>query len=140
MAIKIFDFECINGHRFEGSFASLAEMQEQLEAGLVRCPVCDAKEVKKLPTAAHISEAAAKKHRRRELQFAAEALMREVSKAAENAEDVGENLAREARRMLRGETPRRLVKGQCTEEEARELLEEGIGLLPVPESSGKTLN
>lgn len=42
--------------------------------------------------------------------------------------------------MKRGESKRRLVKGKCSLRQAQELIEEGIEVLPVPESSGKTLN
>ena len=66
--------------------------------------------------------------------------MTEIRKVADRAEDVGENFAEESRRMKRGESKRRLVKGKCTLREAEKLLEEGIEVLPVPESSGKTLN
>ena len=77
---------------------------------------------------------------RRKVQEAREALMTEIRKVADRAEDVGENFAEESRRMKRGESKRRLVKGKCTLREAEKLLEEGIEVLPVPESSGKTLN
>ena len=65
---------------------------------------------------------------------------RKAQEAAEKAEDVGENFAEESRRMKRGESKRRLVKGKCSLRQAQELIEEGIEVLPVPESSGKTLN
>lgn len=63
-----------------------------------------------------------------------------VRKAAESAVDVGEDFPRQARAMYRGALPQRLIKGMCTRKEARELVEEGIGVVPLPESAGKTLN
>ena len=42
--------------------------------------------------------------------------------------------------MYRGDMTQRLIKGMCTRKEARELVEEGIGVVPLPESAGKTLN
>jgi hypothetical protein len=58
-----------------------------------------------------------------------------------HTEDVGENFAAEARRMHEGEAVERGIRGQATPEEARELLEEGIPVLPLvlPESAKKTL-
>ena len=55
---------------------------------------------------------------RRKVQEAREALMTEIRKVADRAEDVGENFAEESRRMKRGESKRRLVKGKCTLREA----------------------
>lgn len=52
MPIKYFDFLCENGHTFEGSFASLKEMDRQLTQQLVRCPICDSPDVRRtLPRA-----------------------------------------------------------------------------------------
>ncbi|RHJ34498.1 DUF1178 family protein [Sutterella sp. AM11-39] len=144
MPLKYFDFCCCNGHKFEGCFASLEDMQSQLADGLLRCPVCDTADVKKLPSASRLAAAKTDAKTREELrskvEAAREALMTEIRKAAEKAEDVGENFAEESRRMKRGESKRRLVKGKCSLRQAQELIEEGIEVLPVPESSGKTLN
>lgn len=144
MPLKYFDFCCCNGHKFEGCFASLEDMQSQLADCLLRCPVCDTADVKKLPSASRLAAAKTDAKRREELrskvEAAREALMTEIRKAAEKAEDVGENFAEESRRMKRGESKRRLVKGKCSLRQAQELIEEGIEVLPVPESSGKTLN
>lgn len=145
MPIKYFDFLCENGHTFEGSFASLEEMDRQLTQQLVRCPICDSPDVRRLPSAAHIAEggqaeAAREAERREKIEQAVERIMTEVRKAADRAEDVGENFVEESRRMQSGQAQRRLIKGKCTIGEARQLRQEGIDVLPVSESSGKTLN
>ena len=133
MPLKFFDFCCCNGHKFEGCFASVEEMQSQLADGLVRCPICDTADVRKVPSASRLAavktDDKSQDELRRKVQEAREALMTEIRKVADRAEDVGENFAK-----------RRLVKGKCTLREAEKLLEEGIEVLPVPESSGKTLN
>ena len=49
-----------------------------------------------------------------------------------HTEDVGPRFAEEARRMHHGETPERHIRGQSTPQETRELLEEGIPVLPLP--------
>lgn len=144
MPIKYFDFICENGHKFEGSFPSLEEMHRQMQNGLVRCPMCDTAEVHKIPSASRLSskgcDEAQGERARTQLQAVSERLMTAIRKAADRAEDVGENFAEESRRMKRGESPRRLVKGKCSLQQAEELREEGIDVLPIPESSGKTLN
>ena len=47
----VFDLGCAHGHRFEGWFPSGEDFERQQGAGLVRCPVCDAAEVSRLPSA-----------------------------------------------------------------------------------------
>lgn len=144
MTIKFFDFLCANGHRFEGSFPSLEEMNRQLQARLVRCPVCGEADVRRLPSASHLATKSGEKAQARRgeerMREKVEAIMSAVREAANRAQDVGEDFARESRRMKNGLAPRRLIKGQCSVKEAEKLIEEGISVLPVPESSGKTLN
>jgi hypothetical protein len=48
------------------------------------------------------------------------------------SEDVGKGFAEEARRIHHGESPARAVHGQATAEDARALVEEGVGILPLP--------
>ncbi len=51
---------------------------------------------------------------------------------AKNTEDVGDAFAQEVRRIHHGEAPERGIRGQATAEEAMELLEEGVAVLPLP--------
>ena len=56
-------------------------------------------------------------------------------------EDVGPQFAKEARRMHHGEAPERAIRGQASAQEAVQLLEEGIAVLPLllPEAVKHTL-
>lgn len=59
--------------------------------------------------------------------------MRKVRAHVEaNAENVGPRFAEEARRMHNDETETRGIYGEASLEEARELAEEGIDVLPLP--------
>ena len=49
-----------------------------------------------------------------------------------NTEDVGAQFAQEARRIHHGEVQERAIRGQATPDEAMELLEEGIAVVPLP--------
>jgi hypothetical protein len=49
-----------------------------------------------------------------------------------NTDDVGERFAEEARRIHYGETEERGIRGQASREETEALMEEGIGVLPLP--------
>jgi hypothetical protein len=53
-----------------------------------------------------------------------------------NTTDVGTRFAEEARKIHYGEAPERGIRGQTSAREARELMEEGIGVLPfaLPEA------
>ncbi len=50
----------------------------------------------------------------------------------ENADYVGPNFAEEARKIHYGETPDRHIYGEATPREARELVEEGVDVAPLP--------
>jgi hypothetical protein len=50
----------------------------------------------------------------------------------ENADYVGPNFAEEARKIHYGETPDRHIYGEATPKQARELVEEGVDVAPLP--------
>ncbi len=64
-----------------------------------------------------------------ELRKMLSALREHVEK---NAENVGERFVEEARSMHLGEIEHRSIYGQATPAEARELIEEGVEILPLP--------
>ena len=49
-----------------------------------------------------------------------------------NTTDVGSQFAEEARKMHYGESEERNIRGQASIEETKDLLEEGIEVLPLP--------
>lgn len=59
-----------------------------------------------------------------------------------HTEDVGGDFAEEARKIHYGETKERAIRGQATQEETQELIEEGIDImpLPIPQSLKRPLN
>lgn len=78
---------------------------------------------------------------REQLQAMQSAWQQWSRKVAENTEDVGKSFAEEARRMHYGEIDERAIRGQTSTQEAMELLDEGIGVLPLalPEGRGGSL-
>ena len=59
--------------------------------------------------------------------------LREVKKhVLANAENVGEKFGEEARKIHYGESEVRGIYGQTTPDEAVELMEEGISIMPLP--------
>ena len=61
-----------------------------------------------------------------------EAWMKMVKHVIANTEDVGQNFAEEARKIHYGESEERNIRGQASVEETKDLLEEGIDVLPLP--------
>ena len=55
-----------------------------------------------------------------------------LRKVADASEDVGEQFPEEARRIHYQEVPERPIRGQVSLDETKELLEEGILIMPVP--------
>ncbi|WP_374405543.1 DUF1178 family protein [Pelagerythrobacter sp.] len=141
----VFDLSCAEGHRFEGWFGSSDDFSSQLARGLVACPQCGSPEVAKAPMAPAVP---AKGNQRNEVQAARrpvaggkippevrramEALAKAQARALEKSTWVGEGFAEESRAMHYGEKDLAAIHGKATLEEAKELLDEGIGVAPLP--------
>jgi hypothetical protein len=65
------------------------------------------------------------------LEFQA-AYMQMAKEVLAKTEDVGEQFASEARKIHYGEEPERGIRGQVSRDEALELLDEGIDVMPLP--------
>ena len=135
--MKVLDLQCSAQHQFEGWFASEDDFQGQLARGLVECPMCGDTAVAKKLSAPRLNLGAAEPQRRQEVMTAPDvtlqaAWLKMVRHVMANTEDVGERFAEEARKIHYGETQERGIRGQATPEQTEALLEEGIGVLPMP--------
>lgn len=153
-----YDLVCAAPHAFDGWFRSSADFDAQAARGLVACPVCGSTAVAKAlmapavrtraatpaappvaspaeppvpsagPPAAPVPaglfppEAAEMVARLRALK----------AKLLEQSENVGRRFPEEARRIHYGEAPERAVYGEASPEEAQALIDEGVGILPLP--------
>jgi hypothetical protein len=142
----IFDLACTRGHRFEGWFASGEAFDRQQAGGQVRCPVCDAAEVSRLPSA-HVAvskggqvavpaPAASAPSPPVPTQDATAGMPAEVvarlREIVRGTENVGPRFPEEARRIHYNEAPARAIRGHASPEEADSLREEGIDFAPLP--------
>lgn len=155
--MKVLDLRCANGHPFEGWFANEADYQSQHARGLLTCPVCNDAQVAKALTAPRLNLKAAKKmsaapsggkagveavsaqgDAQRELLRAWMGISRALMNSSE---DVGTRFAEEARKMHYGESEDRSIRGKATPQEFRELVDEGVEVLPlmVPDAVKETL-
>ena len=140
----VFDLRCAQGHVFEAWFASSAGYESQRAGGLLACPICGGSEVGKAVMAPNIC---AKGNRRAEvvgspkpdpreptpeMVKAVLAKIAEVQAASlEKSEWVGGSFATRARAMHDGEEASALIHGQATPEEARDLMEDGVAVVPL---------
>jgi hypothetical protein len=53
--MKVFNLQCASGHGFEGWFASEVDYLRQTECGLLECPMCADKTVRRLPSAPRLN-------------------------------------------------------------------------------------
>ncbi len=141
--MKVLNLRCAHGHGFEGWFGSEAEFERQRDGGQIECPLCGDIAIAKGLSAPRLNLGAG----RREPAESAPAVpvpvpattesiearwMKAVRQVLASTEDVGERFAQEARRMHSGEIEERGIRGQATPQEAMALLEEGIGVMPLP--------
>jgi hypothetical protein len=127
---------CDHDHEFEGWFASSAAFDDQQGRGLVECPLCASKHVRKQIMAPAV---AGTKRRAPDGQTPArmQAMMMEAAgriraHVAENFDDVGDAFATEARAIHEGKAEDRGIYGQATAKEVRDLVEDGVPVAPLP--------
>jgi len=135
----VFDLVCTHGHVFEGWFASSDAFDEQKQASLVRCPVCDNHDVARRPgSRVHVrkGEAAVDTSAKPEAPEAIAGmpadLLAKLRELVKKTEDVGERFPEEARKMHYDETPKRAIRGKATREDADALRDEGIEFSSLP--------
>lgn len=144
----VLDLACTQEHRFEGWFASSANFESQLAGGLLVCPVCGDTQIHRLPSAPYVQtrsdstparpaasgpSASASTPPAPKVSAATVAhFVSTLRQMARKAEDVGERLPEEARRIHYGDAEARDIRGAASQDEIEELLDEGIMVLPVP--------
>ncbi len=129
----VYSLQCQNEHQFEAWFASSAAYEEQAAERKLVCPICNSRNVAKAPMAPALparggDRNAAPDELRKMRQFMT-GLRQHV---LQNAENVGRRFPEEARKIHYGDAERRQIYGEATLREARELVEEGIDVAPLP--------
>jgi hypothetical protein len=134
---------CDKAHSFESWFPNSESYDVQARRGLIACPECGSARVSKAIMAPAIV-GGEKRRKREEAPAAPVALLderqqrlREIARQLRqeiiaNSDDVGAKFPEEARAIHDGDAPARSIRGQATAEEARALIEDGVGVLPMP--------
>jgi hypothetical protein len=147
-----YDLLCRSGdHRFEGWFASSAEFDRQKHAGLLACPVCGSCDVAKAVMAPNVARkgnqavppppagrnddavtVANMPQMPAEMIEAIGKIAEMQAKMLEKSDWVGDRFADEARAIHYGDAPDRIIHGNATVDDARDLHDEGISVAPLP--------
>ena len=126
---------CGAGHDFEGWFGGSDDFDVQSARGLVSCPACGSPEVRKQIMAPAVVTSKGKAETtpgpsREMMMEMANQVRRHVE---DNFDNVGDAFAREARAIHEGRSEERGIYGEATLREARELLEDGVPVAPLPQ-------
>ena len=125
-----FDLTCANDHTFDSWFRSGEDCDKLINTKMVACTICGDTDVRKALMAPKVSTSdVIKAPSLRDNDTAIAQLKKHVE---ENATDVGTNFSTEARAMHDGEKPGKAIYAQASAAETKELLSDGIPVLPLP--------
>lgn len=129
---------CDNEHEFEAWFSSSADYEVQRGKRQISCPHCSSLKIQKAIMAPHISSARkkeARKDKRASTLAAMGALADKIKADIEaNCDYVGDNFTDEARAIHYGEKEARPIYGEASAGQAKELIDEGVAIAPLPEA------
>ena len=147
----LYHLRCRKNHVFEAWFRDSAAYDDQVEAGEVACPTCGSKKVEKAPMEPRLAkgglakgsgetgevrtaeaETAETETAKAETAKAAEALRGLRRKVENNFDYVGPQFAEEARKIHYGEADAHNIYGETSDEEAKELRDEGVAFTRIP--------
>ena len=131
---------CEHNHDFEGWFGASSDYDEQHARGLLECPVCGSKAVRKAIMAPSVAGTKAQHGEAPGPPVAnpgAQAMMMQAAQAVrqhveENFDYVGDTFAREARAIHEGRSEERGIYGEASGGEVRKLIEDGVPVAPLP--------
>lgn len=155
MSLKVFDLQCSNGHVFEGWFGPNNSFEKQASQGLLNCPVCNDDTIERKLSAPRLNlgkgepayaghavagasagsvapanEDAAQMPQLAQLQGK---LLQHMRAMVQESENVGPAFAQEALKIHHGQANERPIRGTATPDEQRELLDEGVQVMAVPD-------
>lgn len=136
-----YDLICRHGHKFDGWFSTSAAYEEQRGNNDILCPSCGTAEIDKQLMTPGIPRKGNSRNSSRQLVSGVGdpqmkmlvQKLRELRQHVErHADYVGDRFADEARRIHYKEAEERGIYGEATPDDARELIDEGIEVQPLP--------
>lgn len=132
---------CEYGHAFEGWFGSSADFDDQAARGLLDCPVCGSKAVRKQIMAPAVGGTKAQGGGAglppEARQMMMEAMGKVRAHVEQNFDYVGDTFAREARDIHEGRSEERGIYGEASPAEVKALVEDGVPVAPLPPAAPK---
>ena len=131
---------CEHEHGFEGWFGASADYDDQQARGLLECPACGSRAVRKQIMAPAV--AGTKRNRSTDASPQMHGMMMEaMGRVRKHVEDnfdyVGDAFAREARDIHEGRSEERGIYGEASPAEVKKLVDDGVPVAPLPEAPPK---
>ena len=130
---------CEHQHGFEAWFGSSDDYDDQRARGLVECPFCASREVRKQIMApavvgakAQAGPLAAAPDETRKRAMMMEAMGKVRAHVESTFDYVGDTFAREARAIHEGRSEERGIYGEASPREVKGLLADGVQVAPLP--------
>jgi hypothetical protein len=126
---------CELEHGFEGWFSTSADFDDQQARGLLECPLCASKAVRKaiMAPAVQGTKAQAAPETTPEMRQMMMQAMGEVRRhVEENFDYVGDKFADEARAIHEGKSENRGIYGEASPKQVKALAEDGVRVAPLP--------
>lgn len=125
-----YDLICADGHEFEAWFRDSAAFDDDKAKRRLECPVCATRKVDKAIMAPRITKKS--NQQGSDMEKFMKLVQKVEAHVSENFDYVGDDFANEARAMHYGDAEQRDIYGEATMEDAADLIEEGIEVLPLP--------
>ena len=130
---------CEHDHPFEGWFSVSGDFDDQKARGLIECPYCASKAVRKQITAPAVTGTKAQAARLPEgappvpsHQMMMQAMGEMRRHVEETFDYMGDRFADEARAIHDGKSEERGIYGEATPEQVRDLVQDGVPVAPLP--------
>jgi hypothetical protein len=132
-SLIVYALRCDDGHGFEAWFRDSEAFEEQSAQGKLVCPVCESRAIAKAPMAPSVRGTTVAPVTPAEELRKVRRFMTGLRKYVEqNADYVGPRFPEEARKIHYGETEQRHIYGEASLSDAKELIEEGVDVAPLP--------
>ena len=131
-----YNLKCHNNHEFESWFSNSQEFEKLKKKKLLECIYCSSIKINKSIMSPMISIISKKKintiNLEKNLKDEKAKLLKIRNFIENNFEYVGKNFSKKVRDIYYDKKSKKAIYGSATEEERKELAEEGIDLINVP--------
>ena len=149
--LKCKSIYCSEKNEFDGWFQSIEAFENQMQSGLINCPICGDDNIIKLLATPNVRKSKSKISKNIEFQNASgvsnseksylgnekikniTTMLRTIKKEIQkNSMFVGDEFVSKARSMKEGKIKERPIHGHGTKKEVQELRDEGIDVVNIP--------